>query len=143
MMKLQNIGILFFIVLIFQISCNSTEQSNTHGTAEIKFQHTEFDFGTIQMGENVVHDFLFTNTGDGDLYIKKIDTDCGCTAAKFNRNAIKPNEESTIETVFSSNGFPGFQTKKITVFTNAKNDSIVLTLSAVVDYKLIRNNSIN
>ncbi len=138
---MRQLGYHIVVLLIFlglQIACNQTpkKQKNSDGTAQISFQHTEFDFGTVQMGENVVHDFVFTNTGTGDLYIKNIKTDCGCTVAKFSKEAIKPNEKSTVEVMFASEGFPGFQTKKVTVFTNAK-DSAVLRVSAIVDFKLI------
>ncbi len=131
--------IILICVFVSTVSCNQASKKNSsNGKPKIEFHHTEFDFGTVKMGENLVHDFFFTNKGSGDLYIKKIDTDCGCTAAKFSKEAIKPGEQASIEVVFASEGFPGFQTKKITVFTNAK-DSTVLTLAAVVDFELISN----
>ncbi len=133
-MKFKIIILLCFLVSL--IACNqASENNNNNGKPKIEFNHTEFDFGTVKMGENLVHDFFFTNKGIGDLYIKKIDTDCGCTAAKFSKEAIKSGEESSIEVIFASEGFPGFQTKKITVFTNEQ-DSTVLTLAAVVDFEI-------
>ncbi len=131
---------LVIVLIMLSASCNdkTANDKKTQETAKIEFYHTEFDFGTVKMGEKLVHDFMFKNTGKGDLFIKEIKTDCGCTAAKYKNEAIKAGEESSIEAVFSSEGFPGFQTKTITVFTNA-GDSTILTLAAVVEFELIEN----
>lgn len=133
MLKLNYI--LAGLVFLFLFACSNTQQHSNNGKGKIQFYKTDFDFGTVQMGEKPMHDFMFKNIGDGDLLITNIKTDCGCTAAKFDNNAIKTGEESLIEIVFSTDGFPGFQTKNITVFTNT-GDSIILTVAAVVDYKL-------
>ena len=39
---------------------------------KIKFKETTFNFGTTKQGENVVHEFVFTNTGKTDLEIRKV-----------------------------------------------------------------------
>ncbi len=141
-MNIQNtyiFSLLFLAVLIITPSCKNSTNQSIKGEAKAKFNHTEFDFGTVKMGEKLLHDFIFTNIGKGDLYIKGVDTDCGCTAVKFDEKAIKPAEQSIIEVMFDTQGFPGFQTKKINVLTNT-NDTVILTLSAVVDFELIKNN---
>lgn len=136
MLKLNYILAGLVLLFLFLFACsNSQQHDNNKGEAKIQFYKTEFDFGTVKMGEKLMHDFMFKNIGDGDLLISNIKTDCGCTAAKFDSKAIKAGEESLIEVVFSSDGFPGFQTKSITVFTNA-GDSTVLRVAAVVDYEL-------
>ena len=121
--------------MVVFFSCSDQDKQNNGGSPVIKFYQNEFDFGFIQMGEKVTHDFLFINTGDGDLYINKVVSDCGCTIANYKRDAIGPGEQSSLETVFDSNGLPGFQLKKIVVHSNA-GDSITLIVSAVVDYEL-------
>ncbi len=129
--------IAILLLSILAVACASDEDNSgsRSGTPEIKFLKTEFDFGTIQMGEKVTCDFVFDNQGDGDLLINKVDSDCGCTIANFETMAIKPGEKSSIVVVFDSNGLPGFQLKKITVFSNA-GEPIELTISAVVDFEL-------
>jgi len=126
---------LILFVAIFTIACANEPKGNSEGTPVIDFYQNEFDFGTIQMGEKVAHDFMFKNIGDGDLYIENVVSDCGCTVVDFKRRAISPGEESSIEAVFDSNGLPGFQLKKITIYSNA-GDSVLLTVAAVVDYEL-------
>lgn len=131
---MKNYFIILFLVVLAIACGNSVENSDT-GTPAIEFAKSEFDFGTIKMGERVTCDFIFENTGTGDLLISKVDADCGCTIANFKTDAIKPGEKSTIEATFDSNGLPGFQLKKLSVYSNA-GEPIVLTVSAVVDYEL-------
>jgi|WetSurMetagenome_2_1015567.scaffolds.fasta_scaffold176812_2 hypothetical protein len=40
--------------------------------AKIQFENTNYDFGTVNEGDKVEHDFVFTNTGKSDLYIRKV-----------------------------------------------------------------------
>lgn len=40
--------------------------------AKIKFENTTFDFGTVREGDKVETEFVFTNTGKNDLYIRKV-----------------------------------------------------------------------
>lgn len=39
---------------------------------KIVFAETNYNFGTAQQGENVVHEFVFTNQGKTDLEIRKV-----------------------------------------------------------------------
>lgn len=121
-------------LLIFS-SCGNEVKKSNNGIPGIKFSKTEFDFGTIQMGEKVTYDFVFENVGDGDLLITKVDSDCGCTVVNYKMESIAPGEKSSITAEFDSSGLPGFQLKKINVFSNA-GEPVVLTVSAFVDYEL-------
>lgn len=39
---------------------------------KIKFEKTSYDFGTVQEGQNVEYDYVLTNEGENDLYIRKV-----------------------------------------------------------------------
>jgi len=45
----------------------------------ISYPETEFDFGEIEEGEKVTHEFKFKNTGKEPLVISKAQGSCGCT----------------------------------------------------------------
>ena len=139
-LKLLNVkkNIVVIISIFLLLACTNKKDETNKGLPSIKFSSTEFDFGTIQMGEMVTCDFAYENTGNGDLIITKVDSDCGCTIANFATKAIKPGEKSSIEAIFDSNGLPGFQIKKITVHSNA-GKPVILTVSAVVDFELNSN----
>ncbi|GAB4280152.1 MAG: DUF1573 domain-containing protein [Marinilabiliales bacterium] len=84
----------------------------------IEFDNKTFDFGTINQGESVTHDFTFTNNGKSDLKIRKIKASCGCTATIAEDETIPPGKSSKITATFNSRGKRNKQNKTITVITN-------------------------
>jgi hypothetical protein len=85
----------------------------------IDFDSTVFNFGTISIGEKVVHSFRFTNTGKAPLVISQVVPSCGCTTLKdWPKDPILPGETGTITAEFNSSGFPGLISKTISVGTN-------------------------
>ena len=47
---------------------------------KIGFPEVQWDFGTINQGDIVKHDFVITNEGENDLILKEVKPTCGCTA---------------------------------------------------------------
>ena len=74
---------------------------------ELSFEKLSHNFGEIIQGESVSHQFVFTNTGQGDLIISNAKGSCGCTVPKWPRKPIAPGEESEIKVTFNSNGREG------------------------------------
>ncbi|HET8753374.1 MAG TPA: DUF1573 domain-containing protein, partial [Salinimicrobium sp.] len=64
--------------------------------AEITFDETEYDFGTIDRGTNVEHVFTFTNTGDVPLVITDANSTCGCTVPSYTDEPIPPGEKGEL-----------------------------------------------
>jgi len=83
------------VVLLFSVgvlfSCSNTQEnegaittdivtnpatasgdSNSEKVAEIKFNHTDYNFGTVIAGEKVTHTFKFKNVGNKDLLLVKV-----------------------------------------------------------------------
>ncbi|MCY4418679.1 MAG: DUF1573 domain-containing protein [Cytophagales bacterium] len=100
--------------------------------AYIDLEETVFDFGTIQTGDIIKHDFPFKNTGNEALILFKISTTCGCTAPEWPRDPIPPGETGEISIRFDSKGKIGSQNKIVTVLSNALNESVILSLRGVV-----------
>ena len=86
------------------------------------------DFGKIIQGEKITHSYRFKNTGKSDLVITNVSASCGCTVPSWPKKPIKPGEENIIDVVFNSDGKKGWQTKDITVVTNAKPNTRVLNI---------------
>lgn len=100
---------------------------------KISFKETVFNFGETKQGENVVHEFVFTNTGKTDLKIRKVKGSWGCTAVSTTDSAVKKGKTSTIKATFKTKGKKGKQTKSITVTTNdPANPTIVLKMTGTV-----------
>ena len=58
--------------------------------AAFKFAEEEFNFGTIMQGDQVKHDFEFTNTGKEPLIIANAAGSCGCTVPEWPKEPIAP-----------------------------------------------------
>lgn len=111
----------------------SKSAENPSGKAPvIAFDKTEYDFGKILQGEVVSYTFHFTNTGNVPLIITGIDKSCGCTASDYPRDPIAPGQGGGIKITYDSKGHFGFQTKTVTVNSNAMPAQTVLRIKAEV-----------
>jgi len=86
--------------------------------AHINFDTLKFNFGTINQGDVISHNFKFKNTGKSNLLIRKIKSSCGCTATAPESKVIAKGKPSSIKATFNSRGKVGKQYKTITVITN-------------------------
>lgn len=120
--------IVLIIAVFILFSCNnsnkkqkySLEFPETQSFTEIKFEEEIHDLGILQAGEIVVYSFRFTNIGNQNLIIKKIETDCDCVKTKFSEESIPPNSSSVLEVIFNSSGLFGKQFKTIEFYSNTK-----------------------
>lgn len=85
----------------------------------IEYEDTDIEFGTINEGDTMRHEYKFTNIGDAPLIIASLKPSCGCTAGRFPKEPIQPGESGMVEVIFNSAGKPGRQEKSMAVITNA------------------------
>lgn len=97
-----------------------------------KFEAEEFNFGTIEQGESVTHDFKFTNTGSAPLIISQAEGSCGCTVPIFPKEPILKNQASVIKVTFNSTGKFGIQDKTVTLTSNAKQNPMIIHITGTV-----------
>lgn len=100
--------------------------------AQIKFDRTTYNFGTVEEGDLVKYNFTYTNTGKEDLLILNASASCGCTAPGFSFLPLKPGQGSEISVAFNSKGKIGPQRPLITILTNGSPSKQVLTLEGTV-----------
>ena len=84
----------------------------------IQFADLDFDFGKVDAGTVVKHDFVFTNTGDQRLEISDVRPSCGCTTAGAWDKQVEPGKSGTIPVQFNSGGYGGSVLKAVTVSCN-------------------------
>lgn len=101
--------------------------------AKMKFEHEEFNFGTIERGEKVKNVFEFTNTSEVPLVITNAKGSCGCTVPEWPREPIMPGESSYFLVVFDSKGKKGNQAKRVTITANTEVAHTYLYLKGTVD----------
>jgi len=84
----------------------------------IDFEEEDFDFGSIDQGDSLVHAFSFKNTGGSPLNIRKIKSSCDCTISEADKNDIAAGESGLITVIFDTKQRRGPQVKRVTLFTN-------------------------
>src|SRR5574337_2008247 len=94
---------------------------------EMKFEVESHDFGKITQGERVSYAFKFKNTGGSDLIISEAHGSCGCTVPDYPKTPVAPGEESVINVEFNSEGKHGEVTKTVTMATNCKEATKIIT----------------
>lgn len=85
---------------------------------EFKFDHVEYDFGTITAGEVINHTFTFTNVGEAPLIIESASASCGCTVPDWTRAPIPVGEKGEIKVRFDSKNKNGVQSPNVTITAN-------------------------
>jgi hypothetical protein len=117
---------------VTNVSSESTKKSSNGNQdyPEFTFTENEYDFGTINQGDKVSHDFTFTNTGKADLKIKEARGSCGCTVPEYPKSSIKPGEKGIIKVSFNSTGKSGINTKSVILTSNCKQTTKILIIKA-------------
>ena len=120
------------LVLLFTVlftACNFAQNS----TPKMSVDHMTYDFGTIYEGQYVSHDFAIKNDGQGTLEIQKVRASCGCTAAKPEKNELKPGESTAVNVKFNTAHRSGTQKKYVYVTTNdPKTPEVRLSFTAKI-----------
>jgi hypothetical protein len=118
---------------------NNTTASATGtaaGNAAIKFENDAFDFGKINQGDKVTHEYKFKNESKSPLIITDSYATCGCTKPEWPHNPVKPGESGVIKVTFSSEGKVGLQDKQITIVANTKPvNTVVHLVGEVIEKK--------
>ena len=103
---------LIVVVLISLIGYTSNAQ------AKISFETETVDYGLILKGSDGIRVFRFTNTGDAELVVTKVNSSCGCTVPKKPEGPIAPGASGSIEVKYDTNRVGPIR-KTVTVYSNA------------------------
>ncbi len=108
-------------------------KEDLHHAPNIQYSSKLIGYGNVTQGEKAVFDFVFKNTGQEDLIIRKVKASCGCTATKPQKTRLKTGEESFVRITFNTAGYIGKQTKQITIVCNDPDDAVIrLSINANV-----------
>ena len=109
-----------------------TPAASTGKTTTIKFDESSYNWGSVNEGDKMTHNFKFKNTGTNDLVISEAHGSCGCTVPEFPKEPIKPGKTGEIKVVFDSKGKPGDQQKTVTLTANTEPGNTILTIKGSV-----------
>jgi len=92
-----------------------------------------FDFGETLRNKTLHKEFLIRNHGSKDLIIKKVTTDCGCTAALLKARTLKPGESAPLRVSLDTRSRRGPLKKRVLIQSNdLATRTFQITLSAKV-----------
>ncbi|CAN5639867.1 hypothetical protein BH11BAC2_BH11BAC2_25840 [soil metagenome] len=106
--------------------------TNDDALPKFDFEESTFDFGTINSGAEIVHEYSFKNSGKADLVITQAHGSCGCTSPEYPKDPVKPGESGVIKVTYRSEGQAGQVAKTITLLANTIPNTKVLTISGEV-----------
>lgn len=80
-------------------------------------KETTYDFGKIQQGRSVTHEFEVTNAGTDTIRLQNVQASCGCTTPVWKADPIAPNKSAKIQVGFNAAN-EGFFEKSVNIFYN-------------------------
>lgn len=101
-------------LLLFTTAIAQKPAANAKPTEVIKFDKTEYDFGTIVQNKPVSYNFIFKNISKAPVVIENATASCGCTTPEWVKTPIMAKKGSTIKAGFNA-AAPGVFDKTITV----------------------------
>lgn len=117
-------------ITVFACKAQSLNLSQ-EGTAEIKWETTEIDYGTIKQESNGDREFKFTNVGKVPLIISNCKGTCGCTVPQCPSKPIMPGQKEVIKVHYDTHRLGAFE-KGVIVESNAKVTSETLKIKGTV-----------
>ncbi|AUC78122.1 hypothetical protein CW736_01280 [Nonlabens sp. MB-3u-79] len=102
---------------------------------EMTFMETEYDFGTVEEGAVVEHEYKFTNTGNAPLIVVNAKGSCGCTVPTWSKEPIAPGAVGSMLVKFNTNGKPNAQTKTVTIKANTESGTESIRIKGFVTPK--------
>jgi hypothetical protein len=93
----------------------------------INITPTVYDFGDVSQRQGVATTFFeLSNEGKTDLIIDRVETSCGCTSAKVEKEVISPGGTTTLKVYYDPSVHPDFRgaaIREIYVYSNDPIDS--------------------
>ena len=108
------------------ITGNEGIKSSTTQT-QVSVSQTVVDFGKFPMHEKKEHSFALINTGNNVLAVQDVITSCGCTKAEYSKEPVRPGGTLEVKVIYEADE-PGRFNKSITVYCNAKESPLQLTI---------------
>lgn len=113
---------------------NTPAAAAQSSNADIKFEKTTYDYGTIKWDSNGDCEFKFTNTGTEPLVLSACQGSCQCTVPTCPKEPILPGKSGTIKVHYNTKN-QGPINKQVTITSNAKSGTQVLKIVGTVEAK--------
>jgi len=122
--------VVFMLMALLLVTGMATAQEKK---AVIAVENATHDFGKINESDgSVSHTFVVTNKGDAPLVITRVVASCGCTTPIWTKEPIAPGKTGKIDITFNPLNRPGAFSKTISVYSNGKVGSFILSIRGEV-----------
>lgn len=122
--------ILFICMTLFMITSFASAQDKG---AVIATENATHDFGQIKEADGKVsHTYVISNKGEAPLVITRVIPSCGCATPEWSKEPIAPGKTGTITITFDPANRPGPFARTISVYSNGKTGSFILTIRGEV-----------
>jgi hypothetical protein len=102
--------------------------------ASLSVSEDSHDFGAIKEdGGKVSHAFVVKNDGTQPLVITRVIASCGCTSPEWTKEPIAPGKTGEVLVTYDPLGRPGAFAKTVSIYSNGKRGSQVLTIRGEVN----------
>lgn len=119
---------IIFLLLLFLFiplqGCYSQKQQEITHKSEINDLYS-WDFGQVKEGRILKHDFILKNESKKILNIKDVNTSCGCTVSKVEKQILLPAESTLIKVQFNTKGYSGITQQYVYVHTDNLDNPII------------------
>jgi Protein of unknown function (DUF1573) len=120
-----------FACVLF-LTALATDVHAGSGWAAALVNQTEHNWGTVERGAQLSHQFTITNTTGKDVRIKNVAPSCHCVSPMVTDYTIPPGGTSIIDAKMNTSGFFGSKTVTITVtFDRPRRGELQLRVSTV------------
>ncbi len=116
------------LTIVCAALCTIAIAQNNEKKPVIRFDSITIDAGTFSADTAIIqYKFVYKNIGDAPLYIHKVTTACGCTAANFSTEPLMPGKKDTIHVTYDgTKKYPGKMRRSITVHNNSAKEIVRL-----------------
>lgn len=127
--KMKRIIFLFVAVLLTTSMASAQDAAASLAVAE-----DSYDFGAIKESNGKVsHTFVVKNEGTQPLVITRVIASCGCTSPEWPKEPIAPGKNGEVVVTYDPQGRPGPFSKTVSIYSNGKRGSQVLTIRGDVN----------
>ena len=111
---------------------STTTTTAPASTADIKFNKTVHDYGTMKQGGDGGCEFTFVNTGKEPLIISNCQGSCGCTVPSCPKEPILPGKTGVIKVHYDTKRV-GPISKTVTVQSNALSGTQTIQIKGTIE----------
>lgn len=118
--------ILLGLVMLISVSAAFAQPAKP-ATEIIAMKETVYDFGKIQQGRPVTHDFFISNSSTTEvLKLENVQASCGCTTPEWKKEPVEPGASTRIIVGYNAYAEGPFEKLVTITYNNGQTKTITI-----------------